>query len=452
MQPGGAGTVAPKDVRSRCSNTGPAIRRRPFKAVLLLAAVLLGGPACAYAASIAAEAFEQGVEAARTGDYDRAIEHFEAARRAGLDSGALHFNLGVAYYRADRQEEAETAFRRAANSDSMVAPAYYQLGRMARERGDRAMAREHFRQAARRAQTTALRQQARGALEALASVAPPRVLYIGAGAGYDSNLALTPSEASGTSERSDLFVDALLIGRWPLEDRFYLRASAYLQEFFDEDDFNLLALRGGVGRVGELNGGWRWDAWIDGRHQAFGGSPFEDALLAGGQLQRPLNTRWSLELEYRFELAQGARNFGFLDGYEHGISAALDERGRTGWGLSMGVATSDRDDRRTADDFFSFSWREFRLQAENTRSLDADHELVLAADWRRRRYGGTEVRDGARLGQREDDRFGLEAELERRLDRDWRATLSLRIERRDSTIAEFDYDRAVVRFGFDRVF
>ena len=447
----GAATARPTGVPSRCSSTAPAARCRSW-AIVLLAAALLAGPACAHAASSPAENFDRGVAAARAGNHDRAIEHFEAARRAGLDSGALHFNLGVSYYRAGRLEEAESAFRRAANSDAMVAPAHYQLGRLARQRGDRAAAREHFRQAARRAQTNALRQRARGALRAVASVAPPRVAYLGVGAGHDSNLALTPSEASGTSEQSDAFVDGVLVGRWPLEDRFYLRASTYVQKYLEEDDFDLLALRAGLGRVGSLAGGWRWDAWIDGRYQAFGGDAFENALLAGGRLQRPLSTRWSVELDYRFELARGASGFGFLDGYEHRVSAALDERGREGWNLFVGAGTSDRDDRTTADDFFSFSWSEFRLQAEKTHRLDDDHWLAVAADWRRRRYDGSEIRDGARLGSREDDLFGVEAELERRLDRDWRATLSLRLERRDSTIAEFDYDREIIRVGFDRTF
>ncbi len=421
-------------------------------AIAVALALVLAAPGAATAAS-AGEAFQQGVDAAREDDYRQAIEHFEAARRAGLDTGALHYNLGVARYRMGELAEAEAAFRRAVDSGSMVAPAHYQLGRIARERGARVQARNHFRSAVRQATTDSLRQRARSALAALdRTPAAPDYVYVGFGGGHDSNIALTPSDASGVSEESDQFLDAVVVGRWPLSGGTYLRGSVYIQRFFDEDDFDLTTLRGGVGRVGRLGGDWRWDAWVDGRHQRFGGDAFENSALAGGGLQRPLGPTWSLELDYRFELARGASGFGFLDGIEHRFDVALDERGRTGWDLSAGLGVSDRDDRETADDFFSFSYDEVRLAADYTFRLDARHHLTLSGDWRRRDFDGQEVRNGQSRGSREDDLIGLGAALDRQLGRDWNAHASLRVEERDSTLNQFDFDREVVRLRIERVF
>jgi tetratricopeptide (TPR) repeat protein len=428
-------------------NTAP-----PRVTIATLLALLLAVPV-AVSAATAREAFQRGVEAAQEDEYQQAIEHFEAARRAGLDTGALHFNLGVALYRVGRFNDAEAAFRRAVSSGVMVAPVYYQLGRIARERGDTAGARSAFRRAERAASTAPLRQRARDALGALdAAPTPPDYVYLGFGGGHDSNIALTPSDASGASEVSDQFVDAVLVGRWPVGEQGYLRGTAYLQSFLDESGFDLLSLRGGVGRVGRLGDNWRWDAWIDGRHQRYGGDPFEDALLGGGRLKRPLGPGWSLELDYQLEVANGATDFGFLDGVEHAFGISLDERGRTGWGLSAGVGVSDRDDLETADAFYSFSWQEIELAADHTFRLDSEHHLTLSGDWRRRDYDGREVRNGATVGTREDDRIGLGVALERQLDHDWDARASLRVEERDSTLSEFDYDRTVLRIGVGRVF
>ncbi|MDZ7787405.1 MAG: tetratricopeptide repeat protein [Halofilum sp. (in: g-proteobacteria)] len=425
----------------------------PLRVAIAAALVLLLVTPAAVSAATAREMFRQGVEAAQEDEYEQAVEHFEAARQAGLDTGALHFNLGVALYRVGRLDEAEAAFLRAVESGSMVAPAHYQLGRIARERGETARARDAFRRAARTAKTASLRKRARAALAAL-DTAPssPDYIYLGLGGGHDSNIALTPSDASGTSEQSDQFLDAVLVGRWPLEDRFYLRGSAYLQEFFDEDQFSLLALRGGVGRVGRLRGAWEWNAWVDGRHQRLGGDAFDNALLAGGRLQRPLNAGWRLRLDYELELARGASGFGFLDGVEHRFDVSFDERGRSGWTLAAGVATSDRDDLATADDFFSFSYDEVSLEADHTFRLDADHHLTLSGDWRHRDYDGPEVRAGTPEGTREEDRYGLAVALDRRLDRDWSVRADLRVERRDSTVTDFDYDREMVRVRVERVF
>jgi len=62
------------------------------------------------------------------------------------------------------------------------------------------------------------------------------------------------------------------------------------------------------------------------------------------------------------------------------------------------------------------------------------------------------MRDNARLGTREDDLLGLEAALERRLDADWTARAALLIETRDSNLAEFDYDRELIRVTAERLF
>lgn len=422
-----------------------------MRAAAVLAAVF-AFQAAPSAAQGPEESFRRGVAAVRAGDPERAVEHFEAARAAGLATGALHFNLGVAYYRAGRPVDAETSFRRAVDSGTMVAPAFYQLGRLARERGDRAQARDYFRRAAGAARTPALRRHARAALEGLARTPPPDYVYVGIGGGHDSNLALTPSDASGVSEESDAFLEGVLVARVPLDERHYFRGSVYLQEFLSEDDFSLVSLRGGIGRVGLLDGGWRWDLWLDGRHREFGGRAFDNAALGGGELRRPLGPGWRVELDYRLDLVDGAGGFGFLDGVGHELAARLDERGRAGWRLDASLATSDRDDRETADDFFSFSWTELRLAARYGLRLGTGDLLTLAGDWGMRDYDGTEVRDGMRLGTREDDLAGLEAALDRRLDANWSLRLALRLEQRDSSLAEFDYDRQIVTATFERVF
>lgn len=416
----------------------------------MVAALFLWVPPLA--AQTPEESFDRGVAAVRAGEYERAIDHFETARAAGLDTGALHFNLGVAYYRAGRVEAAKTSFRRAANSDTMVAPALYQLGRIAREQGDVARARDHFRRAANAARTEALRNRARNALAALGTVRPPDYVYLSFGGGHDTNLALTPAEASGVSEDADQFLELVLVGRRPIDDRTYLRGNVYLQEFLDRDDFSLLSLRGGIGRVGLVGGNWHSDLWVDGRHREFGGDAFDNSLLGGAELRRPLGADWSLEFAYRLEAVDGASGFGFLDGVDNRLAATLDQRGGDGARLTAWLESSDREDRETADDFFSFSWTGAGIDARYGLPLDARDRLDFRVDWSRRDYDGTEVRDGTALGTREDDLYGIEVGFDRRLDRDWTGRLSVRVEERDSNLTEFDYDREVLRLAVERVF
>ena len=72
-------------------------------------------------------AFEAGVRANRTGDFEDAIAQFEAALRIMPACIDCHFNIGVSYGRLDKFGDAEAAFRDTLRIRSDYAAAYYGL-------------------------------------------------------------------------------------------------------------------------------------------------------------------------------------------------------------------------------------------------------------------------------------------------------------------------------------
>ena len=72
-------------------------------------------------------AFEAGVLANRTGDFEDAIANFEAALQIMPACVDCYFNIGVSYGRLDKFGEAEAAFRDALRIRSDYAAAYYGL-------------------------------------------------------------------------------------------------------------------------------------------------------------------------------------------------------------------------------------------------------------------------------------------------------------------------------------
>jgi tetratricopeptide (TPR) repeat protein len=64
--------------------------------------------------AVAASTFDQAGSAFAAGDYARALDLFEAARAAGNDAPALHYNIGVCQYKLGRFVEAEATFRQIA--------------------------------------------------------------------------------------------------------------------------------------------------------------------------------------------------------------------------------------------------------------------------------------------------------------------------------------------------
>lgn len=419
-------------------------------ALFLCIPLLLAAPVPTAAA--ASDAFEAGVAASRAGNYREAVEHFEAARRAGLDTPALHFNLGVALYRAGETERAQASLRRAYREPEMAAPAAYNLGRIAREAGDTAAARRWFGRAVERARTDAVRARARRALAALER-GPVRdsLALVGLGAGYDSNVPLAPDESTTVSREADLLTSAQAYARRRLDGGAYLFASGYTEQYRDGHDADLVTVVVGGGWRGAGEG--RPDARVAIRHVRFGGDAFEDAVLARvGRKWRlgPGSVRLGLETD-RYA---GASGFDHLDG--DAVRARATWRRPEGEGLWTLDAMAERVDRRDADagdDFFSFSYHAAALELGHTRPLDGDARVRLSAGWKGYLYDDPEVRtDRGELGRRREHRVSVRASYEAPLAGDWWWTAGVEGDERDSSVNDYDYSRVRAILGVERTF
>ncbi len=164
-----------------------------------------------------AHAFSEGNRLFRAKLYHLALEHYRRARAGGMSSPLLDYNMGVAYYRIHRPEEAAAAFERAAREPRLAPLAHYNLGLVARQRRDYRAASAHFRRAMDATDSRRLEAQAEKALaanqasrRALARISPgerrerrpqPGEPALGAlsvslkaGYGADDNVYRSPSE------------------------------------------------------------------------------------------------------------------------------------------------------------------------------------------------------------------------------------------------------------------
>ncbi len=83
-------------------------------------------------------------EALRGGDWQRAIDNFQAALRAEPDNAAFHSGLAYAYLRRGSDELAFRHFREALRIDPGLASAHEGIGQAYLAAGDVAKAREHL--------------------------------------------------------------------------------------------------------------------------------------------------------------------------------------------------------------------------------------------------------------------------------------------------------------------
>ena len=119
-------------------------QRRSLAATALLAAFLCLTPALA---ATAQGAFEDGNRLFRDDLYWAALLRYRQAEQAGMDTPILHYNTGVAHYRAQQYIRARTALLKAVQSPGLRVISQYNLGLTAYALGDVDDALNWFRQA-----------------------------------------------------------------------------------------------------------------------------------------------------------------------------------------------------------------------------------------------------------------------------------------------------------------
>jgi hypothetical protein len=410
------------------------------------------------AAVSAEDRFRDGVAAFKAGEYRRAAAYFEAARRHGMASPALFFNLGVSYYRLERYERAAEAFRQLTGDPTNGPLAHYNLGLVALAQGHDDRAREHLVTARDSARDERIRDLARDRLAELGDTgaAPSRLsLLLSASFGYDDNVTLAPDETVAATDTEDHFWQYLAAGTFQLtggnRDGLQLKASVLGTDYADIDRFDQTYLRAGPE--------WdhRWGAW-DTDLAAYAdwvyldGERFERVYTGEIEGMRPLGDNTLVRLRYRYSRIDGDDPYGYLSGDRH--RAAIEGRFRGALDARLGyeLEYNDRDDLRTDTSFTSVSPVRHEVFARGTYRV-AGWEGQARAEYRLSRYpdANTDTTTGLDR-ERGDDRLRLKAALRRQLP--WRLVGFAEYEhtRNDSNIDDYDYTASVYRLGLERFF
>lgn len=426
--------------------------------------VFVLGCALATAVSAANSSFEAGVTASQRGDYQQAVEHFNNARDEGLDTPALHHNLGVAYYKLGRYESARQAFKRAAESPKMRAMSFYNLGLVAQKEGDDASARDWFEKAHETARTRKLRRLAAVQLGLTDRVVPPYKAYLEGFAGHDSNPRLADEEAIQQDDEGDAVFGALAVGERLLGGDWDRGASVigvgYADFHPDLDDQDIAAFAGGF-RLHHSPGQWRHQYELTINRIRLGDDTLQTGIRAGLRSQRRLSRHLVAELRLRGEDIDGDGRFDYLSGNRYEARTRLIGRhGRGGWKLYYRFEHNDRDDLEFIDDtgeqFFSVSPARHEIGGSVKRPLAGDFSGELGVAFRRSDYRDPEVRDGVEQEEREDDRLEVKLGVSHPLGR-WTGRIETvywdnSSECGDGACDRFEYDRLETLVSIGRSF
>jgi tetratricopeptide (TPR) repeat protein len=441
----------------RAGNSG--FRVSGVVAAIFLLGVVTPRPAAA-AADGGAQAFEQGVQAFRAGDFPAALQGFLDARRDGLDTPGLHYDLGATYYKLQRYPEAEGEFQGLANDPEWAALALYNLGLIAQRSGREQQALEYFGRARDTATDGNLRALAGTALARLAGSLPPppprTSLAASLAGGYDSNVALTQDiTAAGISHQADSFVEALASVSHRISGDATRGAYAYagllVRRYRDLTAFDMTGLRAGSsyetdsGRLQTSAGGYLETAYV-------GGGRFAETAAVDAQARRRLDAGGDLRGRYQFGLIRGGGGYEYLDGWEQRLTADAGFA-LAPWFVRVGyeLELNNRRDLQQGTDFSSASPTRQSLFATAALGNYAGWQTDARGEYRFSRYNDPNVVSGAAV-TRKDDRFGFALRTSRRLSGLWRAFVDYSYYRNQSNLDIYDYNRYQAMIGIEAAF
>ena len=134
------------------------VRRQRRGAAALLAVFVCLAPATSALAQSAYASFEDGNRLFRDDLYWAALMRYREAIEAGMDTALLHFNTGVAHYKAGQHIRARQSLLRAAQDPSLRLISQYNLGLNAYAAGNVEEALDWFRQVRDQEQNEKLRE------------------------------------------------------------------------------------------------------------------------------------------------------------------------------------------------------------------------------------------------------------------------------------------------------
>ena len=425
-----------------------------FVVVLIMTLV----PAVAVTADDPEQAYREAVKAFEAGQYDAARDAFLTARRLGMDTPALSYSLGAAWYRLEAYDRAAEEFGRLLDMPEWQYLAHYNLGLTARRQGDQAEADRHLR-AASRSPDRGLARLARRALGEDVQALPARDASSGLlslGLGYDSNVTLSPdADILGVSDDAGAFLEALAAGQLYLtphaERPLRLDGALLMREYLDVDGFDETGVMLGLFQERRhedwrLQWGGSLDAvFIDGQH-------FQDVLSLRGDARRPMGEGQVLAIGYALSRIEASNRYDYLTGWRHRLRGEWrlpvgESRVRLGYTLDV----NDRKDLSEGGEFASYSPVRHLLHLQADRDLNGNVNLRARVEYHHSRYRDPHRLDGLRR-TREDDLWLVSVRGTRQLDRNWALFADLSHWTNDSSLREYEYDRTVVMGGVEYLF
>ena len=404
------------------------------------------------------EDFKQGVNYFKSQNYTGAVEKFESARKQGMRTTALYYNLGSAYYKLSNYKKAGAYFRELSKNSKMKSLAEYNLGLVAVKQKNTAKARGYFNSVVRNSNDNKLIYLAKQQLKKVRAVKKTWSVYLNGTVGYDSNINFAP--AGIRTEESGTFFDALVsadylfngkrLNGWSGEAMLYtIRYSDtgnpnISKGAFDQDQYGA-----SLKKTQKLAG---WDTYFKAGFDklTYGSRNYQSILDLEVRGRRKLSRTDRLYLRYRYEdIKSDDVVFDYLEGLRQKIRGEFRRYNKkNSMQFYYELELNDRSDfvSATTGNEFSYSPTRHTFRGKYTTALNKLWRLTGDLAYRLSDYPSTATQN------RKDDRWKAAVYANYRFDKTMKLKLKLEYTDNTSTDSLYVYDRQVITASISKLF
>lgn len=397
--------------------------------------------------------FDQGKTHFNAGNYQKAVDYFDRARRQGLKSIPLYYNLASSYYKLGDYDNARRYFQALSEIPKMKVLANFNLGLVAKKTGDDAAARSYFQTVSNTSRDQKLVKLANSELSKLASVsrakgpAKPWAAYASVSGGTDSNINIAP-EGGVPTEVDDSFMDGYLALDYMLDGNrksgWQVDTILFHRNYMDSNLYDEGQLGIGIKKLQQIN---NWSTYYQLHMDKFtyGGEDYQSILKFQAYGRNRLSENKSYVLSYSVEnISSDNVIYDYLEGNRQKFRAEYRLYGdRDSQRYYYEYETNSRQDTATT----SYSPDRHGLRAVYTRYIGSAWSLTGDLGYRLSSYS-----DPGSTSDRDETRTQVGVNLGYRIDKTLKLRAQASFTRNKSDDDNYDYDRTLISLKLSKLF
>jgi len=417
-----------------------------FKSILIIALLVLYS---AVALASAKDDYNRGVEFFKKGDYPSAIASFRSAEQQGMESAALYYNLGSAYYKIENYQASKKYFTRVADYPDKRVRAEFNLGMIALKQGDEERALGHFKYAQANSSDKKIVDAATRTIAGLTGTGKRWGAYVLANFGYDDNISVTPDNlALGVDDTFwDLYASADFVLQGKRKSGWLVDAAFFTINYTDSDNFDQDYYSVGIRKEHRFSS-WDTTAHLKYGNSSFGGEDlqsFYNLRLLGS---RPVSSNAKIILQYRYDdFTSENALYDYLEGWRQRAQIRyFRSTVSSNQQLYYEGELNNRGELVTSTVSYEYSPTRHTLGGKYTHKFGGRWYLTGDIAYRVSDFPASATLD------RDDTRWSLGAFLDYFIDPTLQIKSNIKYIENDSTVDIYTYDKTMISLGLSKLF